>query len=94
LRWIKAGAAESVHTVTMVLYPTQLSSPAQVDTVRNLPAVARRHDLVTVPAAWPTGVSALAQAVDACQRSDSEQVSKDWLARAQSNRAAAGFLPV
>jgi hypothetical protein len=93
LRWIKAGAAESAHTAIMVLYRHQLSSPAQADTVRNLSALAERHDLVTVPAAWPTGVSALAQAVDACQRSDSEQVSKDWLARAQSNRAAAGFLP-
>jgi hypothetical protein len=66
---------------------------AQPGTVRNLPARAEQHDLVTVPAAWPSGVSALAQAVDACQRSDSEQVSTDWLARAQSNRAAAGFLP-
>jgi hypothetical protein len=93
LRWIKAGAAESVHTATMVLYPHQLSSPAQADTVGNLPALAGQHDLVTVPAAWPSGVSALAQAVDACQRTDSEQVSTDWLARARSNRAAAGFLP-
>jgi hypothetical protein len=93
LRWIKAGAAESVHTATMVLYPHRLSSPAKADTVRNLPAVAGRHDLVMVPAAWPSGVSALAQAVDACQRTDSEQVSTNWLARAQSNRAAAGLLP-
>ena len=93
MRWIKAAAAESVHTAIMVLYRHQLSSPAPADTVRNLPALAERHDLVTVPAAWPTGVSALAQAVDACQRSDSGQVGTDWLARAQSNRAAAGFLP-
>jgi hypothetical protein len=93
LRWIKAGAAESVHTATMVLYPHQLSSPAQPGTVRNLPALAEQHDLVTVPAAWPAGVSALAQAIDACQRSDTGQVRTDWLARAQFNRAAAGFLP-
>lgn len=81
----------------MMLYRTQprAAAPAQErpDTVHNLPALAERHDLVTVPAAWPTGVSALAQAVDACQRTDSEQVSTDWQARAQSNRAAAGFLP-
>jgi acetyl-CoA acetyltransferase len=77
----------------MVLYRHELSSPAQADTARNLPAVAERHDLMTVPAAWPSGVSALAQAVDACQRSDSEQLSTDWLARVQSNRVAAGFLP-
>jgi hypothetical protein len=93
LRWINAELAKSVQTASMVLYPHQLSSPAQADTARKLPALAERHDLVTVPAAWPTGVSPLAQAVDACQRSDSEQVSKDWLARAQSNRAAAGFVP-
>jgi hypothetical protein len=93
LRWIKADASKSAHTATMVLYRHRPSPPAQADTVCNLPALAERHDLVTVPAAWPSGVSALAQAVDACQRSDSEQVSTDWLARAQSNRAAAGFLP-
>jgi len=91
LRWIKTDAAKSVQTTTMVLFPHQLSSPAQTDTVRNLPALAERHDLVTVPAAWPTGVSPLAQAVDACQRRDTGEV--DWLARAQVNRAAAGFLP-
>jgi hypothetical protein len=93
LRWINAALAKSVHTATMVLYPHQLSSLTQADTVRNLPTLVGRHDLVTVPAAWPIGVSALAQAVDACQRSDSEQVSPEWLARAQSNRADAGFLP-
>ena len=93
MRWIKADAAESVHTATMVLYRHQPSSPAQADTVRNLPAVAERHDLVTVPAAWPTGVSTLAQAVDACQRPGTGQVRTDWLVRGQFNRAATGFLP-
>jgi len=34
------------------------------------------------PAAWPTGVSLLAQMVDACQRCDADEVCGDWLARA------------
>jgi hypothetical protein len=70
----------------MVLYPHQLSAPAQADTVRNLPALAERHDLVTVPAAWPTGVSALAQAVDACQRCEPGQGGMDWQGRAPGAR--------
>ncbi len=37
---------------------------------------------VAVPAAWPTGVSQLAQAIDACQRCDTAEVCIDWLARA------------
>ncbi len=36
----------------------------------------------TSPASWPTGVSLLAQMVDACQRCDAEAVCNDWLARA------------
>lgn len=34
------------------------------------------------PAAWPTGVSLLAQMVDACQRCEAEDVCNDWMARA------------
>ncbi len=43
---------------------------------------------VTRPAAWPTGVSLLAQMVDACQRCDADQVCSDWLARASKQVAA------
>jgi len=86
LRWINAAAAKSVQTATMMLFKPRPSAaaPAQErpDTVRNLPALAERHDLVTVPAAWPTGVSQLAQAIDACQRCEPGQVGMDWLARA------------
>jgi len=39
-------------------------------------------DLSTVPAAWPTGVSQLAQAVDACQQCDTGGVCADRLNRA------------
>jgi hypothetical protein len=60
------------------------ASEAQPDTVRNLPAVAERHDLVTVPAAWPAGVSQLAIAVDACQRGDEGEMRKNWLAGARA----------
>ena len=61
-------------------------SAQRPDSVGNLPALAERHDLVTVPAAWPTGVSQLAIAVDACQRSEAGQVGMDWLARAGLGR--------
>ena len=42
----------------------------QTNTDRKLAAVTGQRKLATVPAAWPSGVSALAQAVDACQRRD------------------------
>ena len=38
--------------------------------------------LATVVAAWPAGVSQLAQHVDACQRSEPGQVALDGLTRA------------
>jgi hypothetical protein len=102
LRWIKAGAAESVYTANMDRFnKLQLMSTAapqvQPDTVGTMTSMTGQLGLATVPAAipaaWPIGVSPLAQAVDACQRSDTGQVRTDWLARAQYNRAAAGFLP-
>ena len=37
---------------------------------------------VASPAAWPTGVSLLAQMVEVCQRCDADEVCGDWLARA------------
>ena len=57
-------------------------SAQRPDSVGNLPALAERHDLVTVPAAWPTGVSQLAQAIDACQRRELGEGGIDWLGRA------------
>jgi hypothetical protein len=53
------------------------SSPAG-----NLAAMSERLDLPTVAAAWPTGISQLALAVDTCQRCDAGEVCTDWLARA------------
>ena len=51
---------------------------AQSDTVRG--SAVGQVGLATVKAAWPSGVSPLAQAVDACQRRDARET--DWLARA------------
>ncbi len=34
---------------------------------------------VTVPAAWPTGVSQLTQAYEACRRCDADEICTDWL---------------
>jgi hypothetical protein len=52
-----------------------------------LPAASRAHpDNVrrqsSVPAAWPAGVSQLAQTVNACQRRGTNDA--DWLARASN----------
>ena len=47
-----------------------LVSQLQPATDRNVAAVSGAVTLATVPAAWPAGVSALALAVNACQRRD------------------------
>ncbi|HEY5167441.1 MAG TPA: DUF6455 family protein [Pseudolabrys sp.] len=57
-------------------------SKAQPDTVHTMAAMIGRLGLTTVPAAWPTGVSQLAIAFDACQRCDVGELCNDWLARA------------
>ena len=57
--------------------------PASDDPARNLADMTERLGLsAPVAAAWPTGVSQLAQAIDACQRCDTTEVCTDWLARA------------
>jgi hypothetical protein len=74
----------------MVLYRHQPSGQAaeSSNTVRNLPALAERHDLVSVPApipaAWPAGASQLAIAIDVCQRSKDVEVRRDWVAAARN----------
>lgn len=63
--------------------PTPSVAPkAEPDTVRNMAAMTGKLGLDTAPAAWPTGVSLLAQAVASCQRCDASEVCADWLARA------------
>jgi hypothetical protein len=81
LRWINAGAAESIQTLNMVRFDKHLldssAAPQQrPDTVGNMMAT------VQVVAAWPAGISHLAQAVDACQRRDMANLRSDWLGRA------------
>jgi hypothetical protein len=49
---------------------------------RDMAVMTERLGLAMVPAAWPTGVSHLAQAIDACQRCDTAVVCTDWLRRA------------
>jgi hypothetical protein len=63
------------------LQPLPAASHGQSDTVR------RQKN---VPAAWPAGVSQLAQTVNACQRRGTNNA--DWLARA-SNSIAPAFRP-
>jgi hypothetical protein len=53
----------------------------------NIAAMSDRLDLPSVPAAWPTGVSQLALAVEACRRCDADEVCTDWLARAPAKIA-------
>ena len=42
-----------------------------------------------LPAAWPTGVSLLAQAVEACRQCEATEVCNEWLAQAPSRIAKA-----
>jgi len=61
--------------------PAETSSRmATPDKVRNMAAMTGRLGLV--PAAWPTGISQLAQAIDACERCDTAVACADWLHRA------------
>ena len=88
MRWINAGATDSVQLGSMVLDRSQPSSPAQHEPVHNLPAVAERHDLVSIPAAipaaWPAGASQLAIAIDVVHRSNDVEVRRDWVAAARN----------
>ena len=61
-------------------------APAGSDRVGTIADVSMRLGLTApaVPAAWPTGVSQLAQAIEACQSCDTAVVRTDWLARAPS----------
>lgn len=67
------------------------TAPALLYPARNLAEMSRRLGVAPVKsqaASWPTGVSLLAQMVDACQRCDAEPVCNDWLARAPDRIAA------
>jgi hypothetical protein len=81
------------------LKTTAAPAPAH-DAARNLGEMTKRLGLdpapvtsavaspAASPASWPTGVSLLAQMVDACQRCEATEVCNDWLARAPKAIAA------
>jgi hypothetical protein len=61
------------------------TAPAPLYPARNLAEMSARLGVAPAQpqaAAWPTGVSLLAQMVDACQRCDADEACGDWLARA------------
>lgn len=67
---------------------------SSTDPVGNIADMSQRLSLSPVPAAWPTGVSQLAQAIEACQRCDTAVVCTDWLNRAPSTlNAPPAFCP-
>lgn len=51
------------------------------EAARNFAVMAGKLGLSSVPAAWPTGMSQLTQAYEACRRCDAEEVCADWLKR-------------
>jgi hypothetical protein len=74
LLWINATHAKSVDPKKMEQMKEPQCPPLalqmQPASDRKVAAVSGAVTLVTVPAAWPAGVSALALAVNACQRRD------------------------
>jgi hypothetical protein len=78
LRWINVERADSVQTIKMDRFTKAQLQAAQPGTVAGL---------ATVKAAWPSGISPLAQAVDACQRRDARELSIDISLRASNSNA-------
>ncbi len=85
LRWINARATNSNQNANMVIYrqqrDPQATEPAKA---MHLPALAERHDLMAVPAAWPVGASQLAIAHDVVRRHNDVEVRSDWVAPARA----------
>jgi hypothetical protein len=85
LRWINAEAEISVQFATMERLVKFATRPGQESDTAVMTAVIGQLELATVPAtvpaAWPSGISQLAQAIDACQRYDAGEVRTEWLAR-------------
>ena len=55
----------------------EIAEETQPVTGRGVAAVTAQLRLATVVAAWPAGVSVLAQAVEACQRRDAREAGPD-----------------
>jgi len=87
LRWINVARAQSVHMKSMDRFDKPalpLTAPeAQPATDCRMAAATGQQKLATVVAAWPAGVSPLAQAVNACQRRGPREA--DWLTRAPNS---------
>ena len=61
---------------------TRWASRSKPDAVRAFSAMTERLGIATVPAAWPSGVAGLAQAIAVCQRCTEDKACAEWLARA------------
>ena len=85
LRWINAAHAELAQKAIMDRSQKHQSVDSSPDHVPNMAAMTARVGISTVPAAWPHGVSQLAQAIEACQRCDTAVVCTDWLRRAPNS---------
>jgi hypothetical protein len=70
LRWINAARVKPVQTIIMDQFTKPQMQAVQPDAQPNTV-----RGLATVAAAWPSGVSPLAQAVDACQRRDARETA-------------------
>jgi hypothetical protein len=81
LRWINAGSADLFQELTMIRLNRLQSASEQRPEATGETAAGGRLVLATVPAAWPAGISQLAQAVDACQRYQPGEARTDWLAQ-------------
>ncbi len=62
-----------------------VTQEAQPATGRQMAAVTGQMKPATVVAAWPAGVSVLAQAVEACQRRDTHEAGTDLPPRLTSS---------
>jgi hypothetical protein len=76
LRWINVERAISVHLKNMDRFDNPQTTSVTAD---SQPATVRVE--ASVVAAWPAGVSPLAQAIDACQRYGADEKRTEWLAR-------------
>jgi hypothetical protein len=94
LRWIKAVLPESVQILKIIRFSRAQAEPtvrlySGPGNLRNLSAMTARLGLDTAPAAWPAGVSLLAQVIDACRRCNTGELCSDWLARTPAPVAVA-----
>lgn len=66
LRWINAAISNFGPRFKMMELGKQKAAAARARIEPDMVSLTGRLGLATVPAVWPTGVSQLAQAIDAC----------------------------